>query len=332
MPKTSEKIKVALVGFGYWGPNLVRNFLSSGLYEVVGIVDLSEDSRGRASQLYPGIKILSDYQELLLDPDLELVAVATPVESHYEIAKAALLASKHVLVEKPLTDSQEKAEELLKIAEQVSRKIAVDHTFLYSPAVRKIKEIIESGDLGDIYEVSSERLNLGKIQRHHNVVWDLAVHDLSILSYLFGGKLPERNSLFAYNFTEAKQAEVAHLYLDYGKTKVCIHVSWLSPLKVRRMTILGSKKMLYYDDVEADNKIQLIDKGVSFLGEGETALRPVYRNGDLLIPHLVNTEPLQIEARELFEYLRNDKPLVSDGNFGKAMVKILTELGREKNG
>ena len=322
-----SKISVGLIGYGYWGPNLARNFRASDLYELSYIADLSEKRRSAAQKENHGNRVISDYREILEDSKIELVAVATPTSTHYAIAREILSRGKHVFAEKPLTNSIAQAEELVNLSEKAGTILAVDHPFLFSSAVRKLKSIIDSGDIGDIFVIDSERLNLGLIQKDTNVFWDLAVHDVSIIDYLLGGVLPHRLMADAERYTQQDQHEFGAVSLRYpGKQIANIRVSWLSPIKARRMMIVGSKKMAYFDDIHPDEKIKIIDKGVEYDSDKDKALFPVYRWGDALLPRLDNTESLRREVDELYATIRTGTPFPSSGRDALRILKVLSAI------
>lgn len=321
---SSDKIKIGIVGFGYWGPNLARNFAASDFYDLAWIADISEKGRTAAQKFYPLAKTTDRYKDILDDASVELVAIATPTKTHHQIAKDALFAEKHVLVEKPMASSSAEAEELVKISRNKKLVLAVDHPFLYSAPVRKLKEVIDSGELGDIFFADSERINLGLIQKDVNVFWDLAVHDLYIMDYLFGGKLPISLVAEAESYTQMEQHEFGTVSLRYPERRIVnITASWLSPVKTRRMMIVGSKKMAHYDDVNPDEKLKIIDKGVEYSREADKALSPIYRWGDAVLPRLANKEPLALEIEELYGAIREGKKIPSLGEDGARIIKTL---------
>ena len=321
---TNSKIKVGLVGFGYWGPNLARNFRASDLYDVRWIADISEKRLAVAKREYPEARATANYREVIGDAEVELIAIATPTHSHYEICKESIGRKKHVLVEKPLADSVERAEELIYSARSQNRILAVDHSFLFSAPVRKLKDIIDSGEIGDVFFINSERLNLGIIQSDVNVFWDLAVHDISIIDYILGGKLPVSLIAQAEHYTQGLQHEFGTVSIRYpGKKVANITVSWLSPIKTRRMMVVGSKKMVYFDDVHPDEKLKIIDKGVEYDTEKDKSLSPVYRWGDVVVPRIDNAEALSREVAELYRAIREGGAFPSLGEDGVRILKVL---------
>ena len=289
-------IGVAVVGAGYWGPNLIRNFAACPDTQLVAVCDCDEKRLAKALAAYPGVEGLREFDELLDRTDVDAVAIATPVGTHSPMGLAALRAGKQVLLEKPLAASVHEAEELVRTAKELGRVLMVDHTFIYSGPVRKIKQIVDSGDIGDLYFVDSVRINLGLFQHDVNVVWDLAPHDLSILDYLVG-HLPKSLSAFgtchADNMREIE--DVAYLNLDFGGGLLAsFHVNWLSPVKVRHFIVGGSRKSIVYNDLEPAEKVKVYDRGITVNGDVE-ARRGVlvgYRTGDVWSPHVEQGEPL----------------------------------------
>lgn len=320
----ADKIKVGMVGFGYWGPNLARNFAASDFYDLSWIADISEKALGQAKKFYPHVKVTADYGEILKDPEVELVAIATPTKTHHKISKDALLYGKHVFVEKPLVSSSAEAEDLVATAKEAGKVLAVDHPFIYSSSVRRLKHAIDSGDIGDVFFVDSQRLNLGLVQSDVNVFWDLAVHDLYITDYLFNGELPLSLTADAESYTQSNQHEYGTVTLRYPNKKVVnITVSWLSPMKTRRTLVVGSKKMIYYDDTHPDEKLKIVDKGVEYNRESDKALTPIYRWGDAVLPRLENKEPLTLEIEELYRAIKSGSKIPSFGKDGLRIIKVL---------
>jgi len=260
-PNPTNLVRVGVIGYGYWGPNVVRNLQSLENCQLVTICDKNSDSLRRASRVYPGVELTVDFSELLTSPQIDAVAVVTPVWTHFELAKAALQNGKHVFVEKPFTSTPQQAEELIELAERSNLKIMVDHTFLFSGAVRKIRELVDDGTLGDLYYFDSTRVNLGLFQHDVNVVWDLAPHDLSIMDYVIRAK-PEAVVATGGRHLNGL-ADLAYITVYFPDNVIAhINVNWLSPVKVRKTLIGGEKKMLVWNDLEADEKIKVYDKGV----------------------------------------------------------------------
>jgi len=318
-----KKINVAVVGLGYWGPNLVRNFLKIPDVRVVAVCDLFEKNLNKISTTFPLIKATKNYKYIINDKTIDLIAIATPLKTHFLLAKNALLANKHVFIEKPMTETSKQGEELIRIAENNKKLIMVGHTFVYTEAVRKIKQIIGKRKLGKIYYYDSTRINLGLIQPDTNVIWDLAVHDLSILNYIFPAK-PVSLLAFGSSYINKQHAELAHLIIKFqNNISAHIHVSWLSPLKIRKILIGGSKKMIVYDDIEPSEKIRVYDKNVTIHPSKITPFSPAYRNGDVVIPHLEQNEALYNQLYHLIDCIRNRRQSLTDGKEGLKIVKLL---------
>ena len=319
-----EKIKIGIVGCGYWGPNLIRNFVESSKADVVCISDLKKDRLDRIEATYPGLKTTQDYHDLF-SLGLDAVVIATPPPTHYPIAKECLTHKLHVMVEKPLTLSTTHAEELIELAAQYDRKLMVGHTFEYNAAVRELKNLIDSGELGEIYYLDAARLNLGLFSRDLNVVWDLAPHDISILLFLLG-KLPVSVSAHGAACVSRNIHDVAYINMVFPENIMAhVHISWLDPCKVRRVTVVGSKKMAVYNDIDANEKIKIYDKGVqapeypNSFGESQFS----YRYGDILIPNIRMVEPLKVECQEFLDCIINNTTPSSCGEDGLNVVKIL---------
>jgi predicted dehydrogenase len=325
-------INVGVIGYGYWGPNLVRNFASLDESTVAMVADRDAAKLKTLSKLFPAVQATQDANALITSADVDAVAIATPVSSHYELAKAALLSGKHVLVEKPITATSEQAAELIALASDNSLVLMVDHTFIYTGAIRKIRELIDSGELGDLFYLDSERINLGIIQQDINVLWDLATHDLSILLHLIGEK-PTAVQSIGYRHI-GQQEEMAELNLNYESGfHAHIRVSWLSPVKMRLTMIGGSRKMIVYDDVEPSEKVRVYDKGIvlDLADEDVTTMKPIYRAGDVFIPKLDRTEALQAETAHFLDCIRRGRKPLTGGAEGLAVVRILEAAGRSLN-
>lgn len=318
-----KKIRVAVIGLGYWGPNLLRNFLKISEVEVAWICDISKKNLSLASSGYPFLKTTSDIDTVLKDKTLDLVAVATPLETHFQLAKKILLAKKNVLIEKPMASSSREAKELMSTAKKVKRQIFVGHTFVYSEPVRFLKKMVEQDELGKIYYFDSTRINLGLIQKDSNVLWDLAPHDISIILYIFSQK-PLSVRAVGSSFLRKNFEELVHLFITLEKNITChIQVSWISPVKMRNIVIAGSKKMTTYNDIEPTEKIRIYDKGVS-LKKGEISpLAPAYRSGDITIPKIDQAEALQTELSHFVECLIKNKKPISGAPEGLEVVKII---------
>ncbi len=287
-------LRVGIVGLGYWGPNLARNVSTCDLTELAALCDRDPDRLARVGGQYPTARRHADIDELLADVEIDAVAIATPVGTHHGLVKAALEAGKHVLVEKPLTTSSSEAVELQTMAVARGRVLMVDHVFLYSPAVRKLMDLHAAGELGDLLFVDSVRINLGLLQHDVNVLWDLAPHDLSIIDQLLG-RAPV--GLVAAGISHAPDglASVAHLHLDYGDLLASVHVNWLSPVKIRRLLVGGSRRSVLYNDLDGSEPIKVYDRGVDLSDDAEGRRKALisYRSGDVVSPEVDKSEPLQ---------------------------------------
>ena len=317
-------MKVAVIGAGYWGPNLIRNFLSQDEVENVIACDRDENRLAKMQKTFHGIEISTDYEEVITRADVEIVAIATPVSLHYEIAKKSLLAGKHCWIEKPMTVNSAEAEELIALAAEHNLKIFVDHTFIYTGAVRKMKEIITSGRLGELYYFDSVRVNLGLFQHDVNVIWDLAPHDLSIMDYLLESKpiaVSATGSCHVGNGLE----DIAYLTVQFENNLIAhFHVNWLAPVKIRKTLIGGTKSMIVYDDTEASEKLKIYDKGIEVTTrEGVYDTLVQYRTGDMLSPKIEQTEALSLAAAHFIDCIKNDKKPLTDGTSGLNVVRIL---------
>jgi predicted dehydrogenase len=325
-----DAVKVGIIGYGYWGPNLTRNFYELPSADLVAVADLSEERLKQASLKYPQIVAKHDYQELF-DLGLDAVVVATPPATHYQIAKDCLEHNLHVLVEKPITLKSEDAEELVELADTRGLTLMVGHIFAYNSAVHALKKYIDSGELGDIYYIDAARLSLGLFQRNSNVLWDLAPHDISILLYLLGEK-PMSVSAHGTPCVFEGIVDVAYLNLVFpNNIPAYIHVSWLDPCKVRRITVVGSKKMAVYNDVENENKIKIYDKGVdppAYTNGGFGEFQCSYHSGDITIPNIRVAEPLRQECQNFIDSIVNHTEPYSCGRDGLEVVKILEAAQR----
>ena len=317
--------KVAVVGYGYWGPNIVRNFKDHQECEVKYIYDINPESSRRASKQNKDIDIIDDCNIIFDDKDIDIVAIVTPVSAHYPLAKKSLESGKHIFLEKPMTETVEQAKELIKIAKKKELVGVVDHTFLFTGAVMKIKEIIDSGEIGEITYFDSVRVNLGIFQHDVDVIWDLAPHDLSILFHLLKDK---PNSLVASGVDHLNNGlvDIAYLNLRYEKKIIAnFHINWLSPVKVRKILIGGSKKMIVYDDMKLSEKIKIYDAGIHTENPEQIYnLLISYRTGDVLSPNILKTEALKIEISEFIKQIKNkSSDSKNDLKNGKNIVKIL---------
>lgn len=334
-------IKAGVIGYGYWGPNIVRNFNAHPDISVVKVSDMSADRLIVLNENHPEIKGVSDPVNIINDPTIDLVAIVTPVFTHFELAKRALLNGKHIFVEKPFTSKTSEANELIEIAERKNLMIMVDHTFLFTGAVKKMKELIDANELGDLYYYDSVRVNLGLVQGDINVIWDLAPHDISIMNYVINGVKPiSVNAVGLEHFGQGNE-DVAYLSVKFENNFMGhFHVNWLSPVKVRKTLVAGNKKMLVWDDLDNDDKIKIYDKGVDFVKtrneykifkEGEEIknksdiynLLVKYRAGDMYAPKVENTEALKLETSHMVDCLKNNTRPINDGIEGQKVVKIL---------
>jgi predicted dehydrogenase len=316
-------IRVGVIGYGYWGPNIVRNLRTVEGCEVAAVCDRSPAALKRVAQAYPEVAISEDAADVLLSPKIDAVAVVTPVGTHFELAKRALQNGKHVFIEKPLTATSGQAEELIELADRRNLKIMVDHTFLFTGAVKKIRQLIEEGVLGDIYYYDSTRVNLGLFQHDVSVVWDLAPHDLSIMDFLIRER-PEAVVATGESHLNGL-ADVAYITVYFpGNTIAHINVNWLSPVKIRTTLIGGEKRMLLWNDLEADEKLKIYDKGVEMRGrQGLYDLLVSYRSGDMWAPKVEQSEALKVELNHFVECVTNDRVPMNDGVAGARVVKLL---------
>ena len=317
-------IRIGVIGYGYWGPNIVRNFHSHETSEVVLVCDQSAKCQERLHKAHPSIAFTKDANDILKSPDIDAVAVVTPVWTHYELAKAALENGKHIFVEKPFTCSVRQAEELVELADRKSLKIMVDHTFLFTGAVKKIRQMVDAGELGDLYYYDSLRVNLGLFQHDVNVVWDLAPHDLAIMDHV----IKERaEAVVATGEKHLNGVEdIAFITVYFPKRIIAhINVNWLSPVKVRTTLIGGEKKMLVWNDLEADEKIKIYDKGVSMSTNPSNLhqLLVSYRSGDMWAPQVEQIEALRAETGYFLKCIQENQTPFNDGINGLRVVRLL---------
>jgi predicted dehydrogenase len=323
-------INVGVIGYGYWGPNLVRNFHETPGSQVKAVCDLDPRRLSLAQKRYPSLFTSTDHRELLKNPAIDVIAIATPVAAHYPLALEALKAGKHILLEKPMTQSSEQALRLMEEAAKRNLTLMVDHTFVYTSAVRKIKELVAGGSLGEIYYYDSTRINLGLFQSDVNVIWDLAAHDVSILHYLFEN-LPCAISATGINHIPGSPENMAFLTIFFESNLIAhIHVNWLAPVKVRRTLLGASRKMVIYDDLEMSEKIKIYDKGITVNDNGESIHQLLigYRSGDMWAPNLPVTEALRTEAEHLVYCLEHGERPQTDGEAGFRVVQILEAATR----
>ena len=317
-------IKIGIIGYGYWGPNLVRNFSECGAAEVRAVSDLRPERLKPVAARYPAIQTTTQYRDLLDNPGIDAIAIATPVSTHFDLALQALKAGKHVLVEKPFTATADQARTLIEEADRRKLTLMVDHTFLFTPAVRKIKELVQSGDLGRLYYYDSVRVNLGLFQHDVNVLWDLAVHDLSIMDFILGAR-PQAVSATGMAHVAGQPEDMAFLTCYFADSVIAhFHVNWLAPVKIRRTLIGGDRKMIVYDDLEPSEKIKVYDKGITVNEpEGIYKMMVGYRTGDMWAPQLATTDALLAEARHFAECVETGKRPLTDGQAGLNVVRIL---------
>jgi predicted dehydrogenase len=318
-------MNIAVIGCGYWGPNQIRNFNQIPECTMKACCDLSPERLEHMKMLYPSISTTNKISDILDDDTIEAVGIATPVFTHFPIAKDCLERGKHVLIEKPLASSTAQCVELINLAKEKNRVLMVGHTYQYTAAVNKIKQNIKSGEIGEILYISSVRVNLGLFQPDINVIWDLAPHDISIINYILGEEVISVNAQGKDHFKKGIE-DVASLTLNYADGAIAfIHNSWLDPDKIRKTTVVGTKKMLVYDDIEANEKIKIFDKGVDAPPHYDTfaEFQFSYRYGDILSPRIVEYEPLRFECNHFLECIRDKKTPRSDGYTGLKVVAIL---------
>ena len=316
-------IRMGVIGYGYWGPNIVRNFNNTEGLKIVSVCDIDPDKLKRARKAHPNVEFTSDPNDILSSPDIDAVAVITPVSTHFDLARKALQNDKHIFVEKPFTHIAVQAEELIELADKKNLKIMVDHTYLFTGAVRKMKELIDKGTLGSLYYFDSTRVNLGLFQHDVNVVWDLAPHDLSIMDHL----IKERPvAILATGGVHLNGLEDIAYVTVYFANNIIAHfnVNWLSPVKVRTTLIGGVKRMLVWNDLDVDEKIKIYDKGVDIKnGDSIYNLLISYRSGDVWVPKIEQTEALKLESEYFVDCISNNKIPINDGQAGLRVVKML---------
>ena len=318
-------INVGLIGFGYWGPNLARNFNFNSELQLSAVCDFSSDRLEAAAKLYPQLNLYKNLDDFYNDTSIDVMAIATPVATHFDMAKRALMTGRHVWLEKPMTETVAQAEELIELAEKKGKVLIVDHTFVYTGAVRKIKEVIDKGELGDLIYYDSTRVNLGLFQQDVNVIWDLAPHDISIMDYLMPFKKVEVSATgLHYYGSNIVPKSLLTIYME-NNTIAHINVSWVSPVKIRQTLIGGSSKMILYDDNQPSEKVKIYDKRVEL---GQTMeelyrLKVQYRVGDMYAPKLDDQEALALEAGHFADCLINGEKPLTDGRAGLEVVKVL---------
>jgi len=329
-----RQVNVGVIGCGYWGPNLVRNFARHPHASLMAVADVVKERAERTGAEFRVPLVTDDAQRVIGSSSVDLVVIATPVWTHYELCKQAINAGKHVLVMKPLATRTDKAEELCDLAQRKGVLLAVDHTFIFTGAVQKIKELVDSDELGELYYFDSVRINLGLFQHDVNVLWDLAPHDVSIMDHLMGC-LPDEVTAVGMCHGGSPTENIAYLTVRYGHSFLGhVHVNWLAPAKIRRTIVGGSRKMLVYDDMEPSEKVRVYDKGVSFLADPndstEEQYKPLvsYRSGDMWVPQLEMKEALSVEAENVISAIRGRSELIVTGQDGLRVVRILEAAER----
>jgi predicted dehydrogenase len=320
-----KNIEVGVVGCGYWGPNLVRNLRQAADCELKVLCDVNETRLNHLGRIYPEVATTRRFEDLLEDDSLDAIVVATPVRFHYDMAKAALSAGKHVFIEKPIARTAEEAQELVSLADSHRLVLMVGHTFLFSPAVRRMKEIIDAGDIGQVQYISARRLNLGLFQKDINVAWDLAPHDISILLYLLE-EMPLSVSCQGSSHVSRGIEDVTMMYLNFHKNRCAfIHNSWLDPKKVRQMTVVGSRRMIVYDDTEPLEKLKIYDARVEVPPHYDTFAEFTYsyHYGDAYVPYIKQDEPLKLECADFLQSIREGRKPLTHGKLGLDVVRIL---------
>jgi predicted dehydrogenase len=331
-----SNLRVAIVGCGYWGQNLLRNFCETEQAEVVTVCDYDNRLLARAKSRYPSIEISQSYTDVLNDPGVDAIVLATPVSTHYPFAKQALRAGKHVLVEKPIAQSTRQVIELIELSEQMGKTLMVDHTFIYTGAVRRMKALVDSGEIGQLLYFDSVRINLGLVQSDINVLWDLGPHDFAIMDYLCE-RQPIAVSACGVKHLNTPFENIAYVTVKFDGSLIAhFHLNWLAPVKVRRTLVGGSKKMIVYDDTENSEKVKIYDKGITQNPDPERRekLLTGYRNGDMLAPQLDTNEALRLMAREFINSIAERRAPLTDGHAGYRVVRLLEAAQRsiEQNG
>lgn len=321
-----KDIKVGVIGCGYWGPNIIRNFNDNYHIDLKYVCDLSQEKVDRVKLRYPTVVATTNYKELLKDRNIHAIAVVTPVFTHYKLVKEALEAGKHVLVEKPFTATVKEAETLVDLAAKRKLVLLVDHTYIYTNAIMRIKDLISAGELGETYYFDSVRVNLGLFQNDVNVIWDLAPHDLSIMDFIIEKK-PLSVVAIGSSHTGSKLEDIAYVTVKFKDDFIAhFHVNWMSPVKIRKIIIGGSKKMAVFDDLDPSEKVKIYDKGVELSKSNRKSVYKSlvqYRIGDMYAPAIDSTEALRIEVDHFVDCIKNNKKPISDGEAGLRVVRIL---------
>ena len=318
-------IRVGVIGYGYWGPNLVRNFADCSATRIAAVCDLRPERLAAAERRYPGILATSDPAALIKDPGVDAVVVATPVEHHFDLAMLAIREGKHVLVEKPIASSSEQASRMIDEAARRRVVLMVDHTFVYTSAVRMMHDLVATGDLGDAYYYDSVRINLGLFQHDVNVLWDLAVHDLSIMDFVLGQQ-PVAVSATGFAHVQGRPENIAYMTMFFDGSLIAhVHANWLSPVKVRRTLLSGSRRMVVFDDLEASEKIKVYDRGISLNPSPENVYQMLigYRAGDMWAPQIAVSEALTVEASHFVACIRDGAQPITGGEAGLHVVRLL---------
>ena len=318
-------IKIGVIGYGYWGPNLVRNFAEVKDARVTMVSDRKAERLGQVERRYPGVRTTTDPMALISDPDVDAVVIATPVEYHFDLAMATLRAGKHVLVEKPIASSSEQAARMVDEAQARNLVLMVDHTFVYTGAVQKIRDLTSDGDLGEIYYYDSVRINLGLFQHDVNVLWDLAVHDLSIMDYVLHRPVVAVSATGLAHVPGSPE-NIAYMTMFFdGPLIAHVHVNWLAPVKIRRTLLGASRRMIVFDDLETSEKVKVYDRGISVDPSPENVYQMLvgYRAGDMWAPKIAQLEALSVEATHFVDCVANRKAPLTDGPAGLRIVKLL---------
>lgn len=326
-------INIGVIGYGYWGPNLVRNFQETPGLTVTSVADLDQKKLELVEKRYPGIRTTTLFEEMIKDPTIDAIAIATPVSTHFKLGMAVLKAGKHLWLEKPMTENSLQARQLVDEAEKRNLVLIVDHTFIYTGAIRKTAELIRKGELGSLYYYDAIRVNLGLFQRDVNVISDLAVHDFAILDHLLGEQPIAVSTVGTNHFSETPE-NLAYISLSYNSGMVAhCNVNWLAPVKVRQILIGGSKKMISYDDLEPSEKIKVYDKGISVTSDPQKIyeMRVGYRAGDMWAPQLDGSEALRVEGEHFVDCIVNGKTPQTDGLLGMRVVQIIEAATRSMN-